>query len=124
MTLSYYDRYSPPDLKETVERAVATLAPHAASFDCIAVRGVSGMIVGAPVALALGKPLVVVRKPHETSHGQSLANRRHAGGRFLVLDDFMFTGATVQAIRDSMEGNAGAEFAGIYMYQYDEYKRK
>ena len=118
-----YDDYPPDDLKDTVERAVSTLRPHAGEFDSVAVRGVSGMIVGAPVAIALGKPLIVVRKDTETSHGSALSNYRHAGGSYLFLDDFISLGHTRRIVMEAMRDKTAARYAGEYMYHRDRYVR-
>jgi adenine/guanine phosphoribosyltransferase-like PRPP-binding protein len=50
------------DLDLCVEQTRRDLEPHKHKFTSIVVTGISGLSVGAPVALALKKPLVVVRK--------------------------------------------------------------
>lgn len=115
-----YDDYPPLDLKDTVERAIATLTPHAHLFASIAVRGVSGMIVGAPVSIALGKPLVVIRKDTESSHGFPLSGKRLAGGSYLFLDDFVSFGKTRKIVRRAMQDDTNAVYAGSYLYHRDQ----
>lgn len=118
-----YDHYGPSDLAGAVEKAVDTLTPHATEFDSIAVRGVSGVIVGAPVSILMGKPLIIVRKDDELSHAHNNARRvsngRLAGRRYLVLDDFIITGATIREIEDQMTAHTPAQAAAWYLYGSD-----
>lgn len=107
------------DLKEKVDEAVAYLRRHKDKFDFIAVRGCSGMIVGAPAALRLKKPLVVVRKPNENSHAfmaedKQFVNARNARGRYVFLDDFVSSGETRGKVQDALDGRA--IYAGTYCY--------
>ena len=115
-----YDNYNPGTLAEIVEKALDALTPHVTEFDSIAVRGVSGVIVGAPVAVLLGMPLLIVRKDDELSHAHDNARRvsngRLAGRRYLVLDDFTITGATIQEIEAQMTAHTPAQAAAWYLY--------
>lgn len=92
-----YNNYSPADVRAEVEAAVAALS--GVEFDTIAVRGVSGMMVGVPLSLELGKPLVVVRKPDERAHSSMLANGQNLGSSYIIVDDFKSTGDTMRAVR-------------------------
>jgi hypothetical protein len=69
-------------------------------FDAIAVRGISGMIIGAPLAANLGKPLIVVRKPSEKSHGEPVEVPTLLPGKFryIIIDDMIASGETVRSI--------------------------
>ena len=84
------------DLNETVDNAVVLLRRRKQRFDSIVVRGMSGVIVGSPVALRLKVPLVVVRKPDEGSHAgdDRIINVKNIGERWVFLDDFVSTGRT------------------------------
>lgn len=81
-------------------------------FDAIAFRGTSGAAVAYPVALRLGISLICVRRENEGSH--------HWGGivegsdvrsvkRYIVIDDFISTGQTMDAILDAINDKAGNE---------------
>jgi len=69
-------------------------------FDAIAARGASGLLIAAPVATALGKDLIIVRKPgegkgdYEAGHGQVSASKI----RWIGLDDWVSGGSTMTAI--------------------------
>jgi adenine/guanine phosphoribosyltransferase-like PRPP-binding protein len=105
------------DLRDVVNAVIAGLQPHLAGFDSIAVRGVSGIVVGAPVALALGKPLVVVRKPTDNAHSRRHVNVAQAGARYVFLDDFVSTGTTRDAVTAGI-ADAGGPSGPYATYEY------
>lgn len=115
-----YNSYPPNKLQSIVQRTVKDLTPHAGEFDVIAVRGVSGMVVGAPVSITMGKPLVVVRKENELAHSGPIANNTYAvhGTRYLILDDFVAMGTTVREIMFMLD-DYRMILAGTYMYGFD-----
>lgn len=118
------------DLGEAVDRTEKALREIADKFDFIAVRGCSGMLVGAPVALRLGKPIVVVRKPGENSHqwASSVVNEKHAHGRYVFVDDFIATGNTRDAVTEALDGVATPvgtyEYCGNHDWQRRTYNGK
>lgn len=71
-------------------------------FDSIVVTGYSGAAFGSVVAHALGKALVIVRKPTETANHSGHAIEGNPGQRFVIIDDFISSGATVRRILDTM----------------------
>lgn len=90
------------DLEKNVRCVTAGLREHADAFDFIAVSGMSGALVGAPAALRLRKPLVVVRKDtDENLHhaGGTLIGWSEARGRYVIVDDFVSSGRTLDFIR-------------------------
>lgn len=96
-------QYHLDDLATTVAIATDNLLAHLSEFDFIVVTGVSGTIVGAPVAIALCVPLVVIRKKDDTSHdSQDVVNYGQAIGRYLFLDDFVSAGTTLNYVRDRL----------------------
>jgi hypothetical protein len=95
--------YHLDDLGETVAETVNTLRNHQSKFDFIVVTGVSGILVGAPVAVALDIPIVVVRKPDDRAHDeQDVVNYAHAEGRWIFLDDFRQSGRTIKRVQERM----------------------
>lgn len=113
------------DLETNVRRATKTLRDHADEFDFLAVTGMSGVIVGVPVSMRLHKPLVILRK--ETDHndhhiGGTFIGLGSAHGRYVVLDDFILTGRTLECIRNAINVTAGwlnaptPEFVGFVSY--------
>lgn len=53
------------------ERAVEMLRDHVDEFDAIAVRGLSGLLLGLPLHAALKKQLIIVRKGDEGAHSSN-----------------------------------------------------
>lgn len=112
-----YDSRSHLDnLAGVVDTAVKFLRPRKRHFDSIVVRGQSGVIVGSPVALRLRVPLVVVRKPNDSTHSMyQVINGDNVGFRYLFLDDFISTGATLMACKDALV-SFGSRCSCIYQY--------
>jgi hypothetical protein len=107
------------DLPSYVRPATSHLRPHKARFRFLVARGMSGVVVGAPLSLRLGRPLVIIRKPDEgRSHGnRTVINPDDARGPYLILDDFISSGATYHCIRTAMREHAlDAVYAGTYLY--------
>lgn len=123
MTLARYNNYEPAALSGVVNRTMGVLALHRAEFDCIAVRGVSGVMVGAPVAVMLGVPLLVVRREeerHSVHTGHLTANYVNAGERALFLDDMISSGATFRAAREALHLECpGTRIVAAYLYGID-----
>jgi adenine/guanine phosphoribosyltransferase-like PRPP-binding protein len=119
------DSYDLHGFDDAVRAAVRTLKPHAHEFDNIAVRGMSGVIMGAPVSLILKKELIVVRKPNEDNHQYrgNVINARvlHASPRCLFLDDLIAGGDTYYSTKEEIE-KRGGEFVATYLYQYNHYE--
>jgi adenine phosphoribosyltransferase len=98
-----------------------------AFIDAVAGMDARGFIVAAPLALRLGKPLILLRKagklPPETvsvsyslEYGESTvevpADAFDSGQRVLVVDDVLATGGTLAACADLVE-SAGGVVAGF-----------
>jgi len=91
-------------------------------FDSIVVTGVSG-VIGAMVAQALGKKLLVVRKPGVPTRSRFCAGSPREsfplvgeiGGRFIIVDDEIYSGNTVKTIISTIGDNfychCGSELA-------------
>lgn len=113
----------PVELKAKTDQAIEMLRPIAHTFDAIAFRGMSGAILAPIIAVALGKSLILVRKPNDGSHSQQNAswgptqftdshgNTRKltnlvegdvAARRYIIVDDFQSEGKTARAIRDEV----------------------
>ena len=111
------------DLDLVVESSRRSLVD--VEFDAIAVTGISGLSVGAPLALALQKKLLVLRKESEDSHGlrgELLgANDLEEGTRVLVVDDFFSSGETGRRVCNAvLANNPYATIVGGYSYEYNE----
>lgn len=124
---SYDEAYkSFRDLDLVVESARRSLKPVADTFDSIVVTGVSGLSVGAPLALALKKNLLVLRKPSEDCHdngdnGPLLgAQDLDETSRVLIVDDMISQGTTCGKLYDAvLAACPEASVVGAYLYEYD-----
>jgi adenine/guanine phosphoribosyltransferase-like PRPP-binding protein len=110
------------DLEPSVLRAVRRCEGRK-GFNMIAVQGVSGMAIGFPLALKLGIPIVVVRKPDEDSHssGDAITGESVKGKRCLFVDDFVSMGRTRQRVRLAVE-RAGGKLTAEYMSRDDAFR--
>lgn len=80
-------------------------------FDAVAVTGLSGLLMGPVVADRLGKGIIVVRKEGEKNHS-GYAIESSVSGKYVIVDDFISTGATIRRIVD----NVGEGCVGICLY--------
>lgn len=80
-------------------------------FDVIVVTGISGQAVGFPLALALDKEIVVLRKNDDKSchgtAGELIGGRNVKGKRCLFVDDFVSMGRTRTRVREAIERHGG-----------------
>lgn len=97
----------------------------------VAVRGLSGAVIGSLVADRLGLPLVVVRKNCELSPNSHTSNRL-AGARdeldgrgYVIVDDFVASGSTVDSIVAGIRCKLRrAEPLGVVCYKSPDDARK
>lgn len=116
-------KYTLNDLPETIEQAIETITPFQKKFTSIVVIGMSGVIVGVPVSLALNKPLVIIRKDTDESHHGNgrIINEKKMRKRCLFLDDFMDSGHTWVKVKRIIASH-GARITCAYMYNGDEFE--
>lgn len=111
------DMLQPETRKEIVNRCVKFLRRYQDKFDFIAYRGMSGAMIAGPVAYRLNKPTTVIRKPDENKHSNNNVEGMLTG-RYIILDDFISSGETVESIMDALPG---ACCIFMYMYRNPEY---
>ena len=85
-------------------------------FDAIAVRGVSGLLIGPAVADHLRKHLLVVRKPRETYHTDRLVEGEMDIKSYVIVDDIIASGDTVRSILEGVRQVSTAKPVGIFLY--------
>jgi adenine/guanine phosphoribosyltransferase-like PRPP-binding protein len=73
-------------------------------FDAVAFRGMSGALIGPPVAVRMNKSMIMVRKDNDRSHSSHLVEGDRSVKRYIILDDFQSTGTTgaviVRAVKE------------------------
>lgn len=98
-TCGYLDNYITPDGgRSCIKRAVAALKKYNKDYDTIACRGVSGLLFAPELSRKLNKHLIVVRKSTKDNHSGQLVEGHQSCKRYIIVDDFIFTGATRNAI--------------------------
>jgi len=93
-------------------------------FKALACCGSSGMMAAAVLTVALDIPVIYVRKQNENSHGSSVESNSVgiAIPKYLIVDDFACTGATLDRIVEGIEKFADRnnmvrpECMGAFMY--------
>jgi orotate phosphoribosyltransferase len=91
----------PTMLRWLVNRAVRELKKADVDFDTIAFRGVSGALFGPPLAVRMNKSMLVVRK--ESSHSVYPIEGNKATQKYIIVDDFVSSGATVLTIKEKIK---------------------
>jgi adenine/guanine phosphoribosyltransferase-like PRPP-binding protein len=91
-------------------------------YDTIAFSGVSGAAIAFILSHWLDIPLVCVRKKGENSHyhsgGKILEGNVNDVRKYIIVDDFIASGATCNHIIDSIrDGNSLARCVGMLMYR-------
>lgn len=115
--------YDLDKLPLVLAEALAILREHDSEFDFIVVRGISGLVVGAPVSLSLEKPLVVIRKGGENTHSKVHPNLMKVNGkRGLFLDDLIASGTTLrECARVVRQGHGTITCQYLYMDGMDRF---
>ena len=86
------------DLENTVSSLEQVLTPKSDDFETIVCSGLSGIIPSTVIAHKLHKKLAIVRKKTESRHGADDIETRNHPGRFIIIDDFVQSGDTLQRI--------------------------
>jgi orotate phosphoribosyltransferase len=93
--------FNPKRLKKVVARAAKKIKKlqKTLKFDAIAFRGQSGAGIAYPVSMVTGIPLIHVRKETcKGTHGQPVEGPNYRVKRYVILDDFIGQGTTVNTI--------------------------
>lgn len=119
----YLDRVFDKDLLvKHISLAKRKLKASGVQFDAIAVRGVSGLAFGAPLAYTMKKGLIVVRKTEENSHSEvdvEMPELMHKSqsGKYIFVDDFVSSGETMHKVVLSLYSrNSSLKIQAVYLY--------
>lgn len=127
---------SPQRRTQVIKDLTDLMTPFKKEFGAVAVCGVSGMLAGIPIALALQKRLLIVRKDGETSHScykvegaeyesTMQGDRAYARHKVAIIDDLIDSGKTMNHIIERLstaDGPATArrstehEVVAIFLY--------
>jgi len=89
------------NLKKTVAKAVRILKQY--DFDSVAFRGLSGALIAPILAVKLDKHLIAVRKSDKVCHSIHRVEGNAGSQRYIIVDDFVSTGETVQNILEAVK---------------------
>jgi len=108
----------PVRLRELIHSADNLLRPLDPAT--IAVRGVSGLVFGAPLAYHMGIHLTVVRKD-DGAHSPYMVEGYLPGShdRWVIVDDLISTGSTIDHIVVTLGYRPG--WLGCYLFNYDRF---
>ena len=94
------------NLRRIIRRATKRLRDLNLKFDAIAFSGVSGALLAPPIALALNKTLLLVRKNITDGHSNHYVEGDIGARRYIIVDDFMSRGVTLRRIVKHIKKNA------------------
>jgi hypoxanthine phosphoribosyltransferase len=98
------------------------LQPYCGCFDTIVCRGKSGMLAAGYLAASLTKNIVIIRKSTANSHATGLVEYWEYPNSYIIVDDFISSGATMMNITRKMKKLfPGTELVAIALY--DDYDR-
>jgi adenine/guanine phosphoribosyltransferase-like PRPP-binding protein len=105
----------PKLLKKVIDDLVIEINKSKLKFEAIAVRGLSGTLVAAPVALALNKEIIAVRKKVTDHSPWNVENVFDCN--YIIIDDLMQTGHTATEIISKINKIENkAKCVGIFLY--------
>ena len=127
----YATGYSAGRVRERAEfaaKAITSLS-RSTGATAVVVHGNSGVSCGFAALMVTDTPfnLVLLRKDNDNSHGAPIEGPEgHRLGKYLILDDFVSSGATMNRIRDKIDTLHGQvpwasprpECVGIVLYGY------
>lgn len=92
--------------QEVIQHCLEVLRPIRDEFDAIVGTGCSGLTMGATLAYLLDKNFVIVRKDGDRSHS-GFAVEGNPGYSYVIVDDLVCSGKTMQRILATMERECG-----------------
>lgn len=116
--MSSYLPLSGSKILRKLKRVLEIIKSHNLKFDAIVFTGNSGALVASPLAMALNKKLILIRKGEEIlSHGELIEGS--ISGRYIILDDFIASGKTIDRVTEFLKDTTG-KCVGIILYNHPE----
>jgi adenine/guanine phosphoribosyltransferase-like PRPP-binding protein len=120
------DFLNPSSMRDKIAQAVKALEPQAHLFDSIAFTGMSGTLIGPPVAMALSKEVIMVRKPDQSTHSSMTVEGNYGSRSYIILDDMRASGATehriVRAISSDIPSAVYMGFLGVLGMDWETFR--
>ncbi len=115
--------HNPRLLLDAADKLCKQIATHAPAARFVVVRGISGAAMGGLVSALSGLVLVIVRKPDDNAHSKisvqtvSLFGSTIDDGHYVIVDDLIDSGATIDAIVKVLRGESAKTVCdGIFLY--------
>ena len=123
--------HNPEEYRRLIKRITkkVLLLKKTLKFHAIAFRGTSGAAMAYPISAATSIPLICVHKPVDKSHGGLVEGSSKIDvKKYIIIDDFIATGATIRAIIkeiDVRRGRYSVKCVGIILYgdDYNTFKK-
>lgn len=119
-----YSRTLAKERANVIVKVVNKVLSPQLAFDACVVTGTSGSWLGAALVAHPDwndkLPLVLCRKPQESSHGPILEGESRANDcrRFLLIDDFVCTGETVRRVAGTLlSDDSRKQLVGVLEHQ-------
>ena len=106
--------------KNNIDEALESLYEKGINFDSIAVRGMSGALMGGVIASEYDIPLILVRKKGARSHSRSSVETKSKVKKYIILDDLIESGKTVVEIEKAIDIANGAKCVAIVLYDHQD----
>jgi len=97
------------------------LKKYSGCFDTIVCRGKSGMLAAGYLAASMNKNIIIIRKSTNNAHAAGLVEYWESPERYIIVDDFISSGATMANITSKMKKLfPKAKLVAIALYDDDE----
>lgn len=95
----------PSTLKDHIKSTVEYLRKSDLTYDTIAFCGMSGALIAPPVAVKLGKDLLMVRKDSDDRHSCYHVLGNTETKNYIIVDDLISSGKTLRHIINKIENS-------------------
>ncbi len=115
----YQEKLHKPDaLLDAADKLCKQIQKHAPTATAIAVRGMSGAVIGGLISAFSGLPLIIVRKDDDQRHGYyNVQGPRDFVGDYVIVDDLIDSGLTIDKIMLQINHETTAMCIGIFLYE-------
>jgi adenine/guanine phosphoribosyltransferase-like PRPP-binding protein len=103
-------------LQATIDKVCRIVYKHFPECRSIAFRGISGALVAPAVAAKLKLRLVAVRKGKSNCHSYNVVEGPKNCGKYVIIDDFIYSGFTIHIIVRRVEQHFCGECIGVITY--------
>lgn len=116
--------FNPLEFRKKIDQTIEAIEKSKLSFDAIAFRGSSGAACAYPISYMTGRSLIHVRKPTENAHSSRLieGNPMQVVKNYIIVDDFIATGATINCIMECLTPTCVGIFLFNGSYRWPTYR--